>query len=86
MVNKRGLVLYKTKHKQVGKRHDYKICKKNHPDTPKEVESILDLGFLGVEGLSRSKISIAYQEEEKESRFNSRKKSITKVILEKELW
>ncbi len=48
MVNKRGLVLYKTKHKQVGKRHDYKICKKNHPDTPKEVENVLDLGFLGV--------------------------------------
>jgi hypothetical protein len=49
MVNNDELILYKTKHKQVGRRHDYKIYKKNHPDTPKDVESILDLGFLGVE-------------------------------------
>ncbi len=46
MVNKDEIILYKTKHKQVGRRHDYRIYKKNHPDTPKEVESILDLGFL----------------------------------------
>lgn len=49
MVNKNEIILYKTKHKQVGRRHDYRIYKKNHPDTPKDVESILDLGFLGVE-------------------------------------
>ena len=49
MVNNEEIILYKTKHKQVGRRHDYKIYKKNHPDTPKDVESILDLGFLGVE-------------------------------------
>ncbi len=33
----------------MGKKHYYKIYKKNHPITPKEVENILDLGFLGVE-------------------------------------
>jgi hypothetical protein len=51
MINNEELILYKTKHKQVvgRRRHDYKIYKKNHPDTPKDVESILDLGFLGVE-------------------------------------
>jgi hypothetical protein len=49
MINNKEIILYKTKHKQVGRRHDYKIYKKNHPDTPKDVESILDLGFLGVE-------------------------------------
>jgi hypothetical protein len=49
MVNKDELILYKTKHKQVGRRHDYRIYKKNHPDTPKDVENIFDLGFLGVE-------------------------------------
>ncbi len=39
MVNKNEIILYKTKHKQVGKRQDYKIYKKkNHPMTPKEVE------------------------------------------------
>ena len=49
MINNEEIILYKTKHKQVGRRHDYKIYKKNHPDTPKDVQSILDLGFLGVE-------------------------------------
>ncbi len=50
MVNKDEIIFYKTKHRQIGKKHDYKIYKKkNHPVTPKEVESILDLGFLGVE-------------------------------------
>ena len=49
MVNKNEIILYKTKHKQVGRRHDYRIYKKNYPDIPKEVENIFDLGFLGVE-------------------------------------
>jgi hypothetical protein len=49
MVNKDELILYKPKHKQVGRRHDYRIYKKNHPDIPKDVENIFDLGFLGVE-------------------------------------
>jgi hypothetical protein len=48
-VNEPGLIIYKTKHKQVGKKHDYRIYKKNHPDIPKEVVSMFDLGFLGVQ-------------------------------------
>ena len=38
----------KTSHKK-GKRHDYDIYKKNHPVTPKQVVSVFDLGYLGVE-------------------------------------
>jgi hypothetical protein len=57
MINNEEIILYKTKHKQVGRRHDYKIYKKNHPDTPKDVESIVDLGFLGVEKDYPEKIS-----------------------------
>lgn len=49
MVNNDGTIIYKTKNKQVGKKHDYKVYKKNHPVTPKEVERIYDLGFLGVQ-------------------------------------
>jgi hypothetical protein len=49
MVNKDEIIFYKTKHKQKGKKHDFRIYKKNHPVTPKEVENIFDLGFLGVE-------------------------------------
>ena len=47
--NQKGLIIYKTKHKQIGKRHDYKIYKKNHPDIPKDIVNMFDLGFLGVE-------------------------------------
>jgi hypothetical protein len=47
--NQKGLLIYKTKHKQRGRRHDFRIYKKNHPDLPKEVMSMFDLGFLGVE-------------------------------------
>ena len=48
-VNQKGLIIYKTKYKQRGRRHDYKVYKKNHPDLPKDVTSMFDLGFLGVE-------------------------------------
>ena len=49
MVNKDEIILYKTKHKQKGKRHDYKIYKNNRPVTPKDVVNVFDLGYLGVE-------------------------------------
>ncbi len=48
MVNNEEIILYKTRHKQTGKKHGYKIYKNNHHDTPKEVENTFDLGFLGV--------------------------------------
>ena len=48
MVNNQGLIIHKTGHKK-GQRHDYDIYKKNHPVTPKQVVSVFDLGYLGVE-------------------------------------
>jgi len=48
MVNNCGIVIHKTNHKK-GHRHDYNIYKKNHPVTPKQVVSVFDLGYLGVE-------------------------------------
>jgi len=47
--NQKGLLIYKTKRRQRGRRHDYRIYKKNHPDLPKDVMGMYDLGFLGVE-------------------------------------
>jgi hypothetical protein len=47
-VNQKGMIIYKSERRQIGKKHDYKIYKKNHPDIPKYVERIYDLGFLGV--------------------------------------
>lgn len=47
--NQKGMIIYKSKHKQKGRKHDYRIYKKNHPDIPKDVMGMYDLGFLGVE-------------------------------------
>ena len=47
--NQKGLLIYKTKRRQRGRKHDYRIYKKNHPELPNEVTSMFDLGFLGVE-------------------------------------
>jgi hypothetical protein len=48
-VNQEGVIVYKTKRRQIGRKHDYKIYKKNHPKLPLDVLSLYDLGFLGVE-------------------------------------
>jgi DDE superfamily endonuclease/Helix-turn-helix of DDE superfamily endonuclease len=48
-VNEDSIIIYKSKHKQIGKKHDYNIYKKNYPKLPKDVMSMFDLGFLGVE-------------------------------------
>ena len=48
MVNNRGYILHKVAHKK-GRRHDYDIYKKNHPVIPKQVVTVVDLGYLGIE-------------------------------------
>jgi len=48
MVNKKGLILHKTKHKN-GKKHDYDLFKKTGPPPlPPEVELGVDLGYFGI--------------------------------------
>ncbi len=47
-VNNRGYILHKVGYKK-GRRHDYGVYKKNHPVIPKEVVTVVDLGYLGVE-------------------------------------
>jgi len=48
MVNKKGLILHKTKHRK-GKQHDYDLFKKTGPPTPPKVEIGVDLGYFGIE-------------------------------------
>ncbi|MDN5868800.1 MAG: transposase [Candidatus Nitrosocosmicus sp.] len=48
-VNQKELIIYKTKRRQRGRKHDYNVYKTNHPNIPKDVLSLFDLGFLGVE-------------------------------------
>ncbi len=48
-VNKDGYILHKVGYKK-GRKHDYDFYKKNHPAViPKEVVTVIDLGYLGVE-------------------------------------
>jgi hypothetical protein len=49
MVNKKGVILHKTKHRN-GKKHDYDLFKKNGPPPiPPKVELGVDLGYFGIE-------------------------------------
>lgn len=48
MVNSRGLILHKTRHRG-GRHHDYHLYKHNRPVTPSQVENIVDLGYLGIQ-------------------------------------
>ena len=48
MVNKKGLILHKTRHVR-GRKHDYELFKDTHPSVPPEVETDMDLGYQGVE-------------------------------------
>jgi hypothetical protein len=48
MVHNRGYILHKVAHKK-GKRHNYDVYKKDHLIIPKEVVTVVDLGYLGVE-------------------------------------
>ena len=49
MVNSEGtILLHKTGHDH-GRKHDYEIFKNNHPTTPLQVKSVLDLGYMGVQ-------------------------------------
>ncbi len=81
-VNEDGLIIYKTKRRQVGKKHDYKIYKNNRPIIPKEVMGIFDLGFLGVQKdfsdqksslpIKKKRNQILMDEERKYNRNHSR--------------
>jgi hypothetical protein len=43
--NQKGLIIYKIKHKQKGRKYDYRIYKKNYPDIPKNVMGMYVLAF-----------------------------------------
>ena len=48
-VNNRGYILHKVGYKK-GRKHDYDVYKKNHPVViPKQVVTVVNLWYLGVE-------------------------------------
>ena len=90
-VNQKGLIIYKTKNKQIGKRHDYKIYKKNHPDIPKDIVNMFDLGFLGVEKeypeqkselpIKKKRNQVLTKEEEEYNRNHSRRRIVVEHAI-----
>ena len=79
-----ALIIYKTKHKQTGKRHDYKIYKDNHPKLPNEVTSIYDLGFLGVENdYPETEIISTHQKRKRAVNLLYSKTGTTAIILQR---
>ena len=49
MVNKEGKILHKSRQHKKGRQHDYTVYKDEQPQTPSQVENVLDLGYLGCE-------------------------------------
>ena len=49
MVNDQGITIHKLGHKKVRRGHDYDVYKENRPVTPKNVVTVVDLGYLGIE-------------------------------------
>ncbi len=87
-VNQKGLIVYKTKNKQRGRKHDYRIYKKNHPKLPKDILSMYDLGFLGIEKdypEQRSSLPIKKEKDydltTEEKEYN-RNHSVRRIIIE----
>ncbi len=72
--NQKGLIIYKTKHRQIGKKHDYKVYKDNHPKLPEDVVSLFDLGFLGVEKEYPEQRSLLPVKKEKECELTVQQK------------
>ncbi len=58
MVNNRGYILHKVGYKK-GRKHDYiSIYKNNHPDIPKQVITVADLGYGCRKGFPRTTIRL----------------------------
>jgi hypothetical protein len=83
-----GLIINKKEHKQKGRREDYRIYKKNHPDLPKDVMSMYDLGFLGVEKYSPEQLSVLSIKKEKDHQLTkvqkeyNRNHSAKRIVIE----
>jgi hypothetical protein len=87
MVNGEGTILHKTGHKR-GRMHDYEIFKNKHPITPLQVESVLDLGYMGVQNdFPTVKYVLPFRKKRKselsnEEKIHNRKHSKLRVIVE----
>jgi len=88
MVNKKGLILHKTKHRN-GKIHDYELFKKTGPPpVPPDIEIGVDKGYQGIEkDYPHLKVKIPVkkkknQELSKQDKRRNKKLSKERVIVE----
>ena len=75
MVNNYGIIIHKTKHKK-GHRHDYNTYEKNHPVTPKQVVSVFDLGYLGVEKYYPGQLTSLPNKKNKDQELSAEEKKL----------
>ncbi len=84
MVNNRGYILHKVNHKK-GKRHDYDVYKEDHPVIPKQVVTVVDLGYLCIEKDYPEQLSALPCKKKRTTKIYLRKKkNTTKFILKRE--
>jgi DDE superfamily endonuclease/Helix-turn-helix of DDE superfamily endonuclease len=90
--NQKGLIIYKTKRRQRGRKHDYKVYKDNRPaEIPKDITGMYDLGFYGIENdypeqrsslpIKRKKNQILTKEQEEYNRNHSAKRIVIEHVI-----
>jgi len=84
MVNNHGIIIHKTDHKK-GRRHDYDIYKKNHPLIPKQVVSVFDLGYLGVEKDFPQQLSTLPYRKKRKLQLSAEEKEYNKMHSKKRI-
>ena len=84
MVNKRGYILHKANHHKKGCRHDYDVYKKNHPVIPKEVVSVFDLGYFGLEKDFTEQLSALTYKNKRNKFLSNDEKEYNKIHSKKE--
>jgi len=84
MVNNHGIIIHKTDHKK-GRRHDYDIYKENHPLIPKQVVSVFDLGYLGVEKDFPQQLSTLPYRKKRKLQLSAEEKEYNKMHSKKRI-
>ncbi len=74
MVNNSGYIIHKANHHKKGRRHDYDVYKRDRPVTPKQVVTVVDLGYLGIETDYPERLSALPYKKKKNQELSKKKK------------
>ncbi len=85
MVNNRGYILHKVGYKK-GRKHDYDVYKKNHPIViPKQVVTVVDLGYLGIETDFPEQLSALPYKKKRNQELSPEEKEYNKIHSKKRI-